>query len=286
MRKNRGVFVPEPAGDGPALLARCPAIDSMVQCSDDSEGMISFTCRFCSSALQAEESQAGKMVRCPTCKTTMPVPPGVDAAGMMKAASDRGFHQPGRRYGFNCPFCSSRLEANETMAAQEGQCPTCGNAIVIPIMDRQGRLIDPKTKKIIKPDPHPVHAYAAAGARAPVIRRSEAGHPVIICPRCRVGSAVTANNCRSCGMPFTMDGTTVSETGTSNGFCVASLVLGIIAIPAFYFVMPALLALIFGIAGYSQASRTMAEKSGKHLAIWGMSLGTAGLLLAVWKFLG
>jgi hypothetical protein len=41
------------------------------------------------------------------------------------------------------------------MAAQEGQCPTCGNNITIPILDRYGRLIDPKTRQIIKQDPHP-----------------------------------------------------------------------------------------------------------------------------------
>jgi DNA-directed RNA polymerase subunit RPC12/RpoP len=247
--------------------------------------MISFTCRFCMSALQAEESQTGKMVRCPTCRTTMTVPPPMDAAGMMKAASDRGFHQPGRRYGFNCPFCSSRLEANETMAAQEGQCPTCGNAIIIPMMDRHGRLIDPITKKIIKPDPHPVHAYAAAGARAPVIRRTETGHPVIICPRCRAGSPVTANNCRACGMPFTMDGTTNSETGNTNGFCVASLVLGIIGILGFLFVIPSLLAVIFGITGYTQAKQLDTKNSGKNLAIAGMTCGVVGLMLAVWRYL-
>ena len=33
-------------------------------------------------------------------------------------------------------------------------------------------------------------------------------------------------------MPFTMEGTTLEAAGTSNGFCVASLVLGIIGLPA------------------------------------------------------
>ncbi len=33
-------------------------------------------------------------------------------------------------------------------------------------------------------------------------------------------------------MPFTMEGTTLEAAGTSNGFCVAALVLGIIGIPA------------------------------------------------------
>src|SRR5436190_6022918 len=90
----------------------------------------------------------------------------------------------GKRYGFNCGYCSSRLEATESMAAQEGQCPTCGNNIVIPILDRYGRLIDPRTNQIIKQDPHPVHAYAAAGDRAPKILLPPDASQVIQCPRC------------------------------------------------------------------------------------------------------
>ena len=110
------------------------------------------------------------------------------------------------------------------MAAQEGQCPTCGNNITIPILDRYGRLIDPKTRQIIKQDPHPVHAYAAAGERAPRIQRQKDGKQVITCPRCNGLSPITANNCKGCGMPFTMEGTTLEASGASNGFCVASLV--------------------------------------------------------------
>src|SRR5579864_9204881 len=72
----------------------------------------------------------------------------------------------GRRYGFACAYCSSRLEAVESMAGQSGTCPTCANSIVIPILDSRGRLIDPTSGKIIKQDPHPVHAYAAAGHKA------------------------------------------------------------------------------------------------------------------------
>src|SRR4051812_15824992 len=40
----------------------------------------------------------------------------------------------GRRYGFLCSYCSSRLEAVESMAGQSGTCPTCGKSIVIPIL--------------------------------------------------------------------------------------------------------------------------------------------------------
>jgi DNA-directed RNA polymerase subunit RPC12/RpoP len=190
----------------------------------------------------------------------------------------------GKRYGFNCGYCSSRLEATEAMGAQEGQCPTCGNNITIPILDRYGRLIDPKTRQIIKQDPHPVHAYAAAGERAPGILRSPDGKHSIRCPRCSSISPITANNCKSCGMPFTMEGTTIEATGTSNGFCVASLVLGIIGLIPCTFLIPTILAIIFGIIGYNQVTKGGNEGRGKGMAIAGIILGVVGGLIFVGAF--
>jgi len=184
----------------------------------------------------------------------------------------------GKRYGFNCGYCSSRLEATESMASQQGQCPTCGNSIVIPILDRYGRLIDPMTGKIIKQDPHPVHAYAAAGERAPRIIRQPSGSQGIQCPRCHSVSPITSNNCKSCGMPFTMEGTTLEASGSSNGWCVASLVLGIIGIPTGCTIVPPLLAIIFGCIGLNQIGKSGAEGSGKGMAIAGLICGGIGLL--------
>jgi hypothetical protein len=167
------------------------------------------------------------------------------------------------------------------MAAQEGQCPTCGNNITIPILDRYGRLIDPKTRQIIKQDPHPVHAYAAAGDRAPAILRSKDGKQLIKCPRCSGTSPITANNCKGCGMPFTMEGTTLEAAGTSNGFCVASLVLGIIGLPAACAIIPPVLAVIFGIIGYNQVSKGGEGGSGKGMAIAGIICGAIGCLFGL-----
>src|SRR5258708_5357888 len=217
--------------------------------------MIEFPCQVCQTPLKANDAQAGQLVRCPTCSTTLrvPVPAGAATGNTVARAyvgtvgAPSSFRGAGRRYGFNCGYCSSRLEATESMAAQEGQCPTCGNQITIPILDRYGRLIDPKTRQIIKQDPHPVHAYAAAGQRAPKILRQDSGAQTIQSPRCSTLSPITANNCKSCGMPFTMEGTTLEAGGASNGFCVASLVLGIIGIPAFCAVAPPILAIVFGV---------------------------------------
>jgi len=273
--------------------------------------MIVFECNVCRTALSAEEAQAGQLVRCPKCLTTLRVPVAERAAvgagvGGVGVGGGGGYAPPqprsgyerggiggmlgagraaGRRFGFNCGYCSSRLEANESQSGQEGQCPTCGNSIVIPILDRYGRLIDPMTGKIIKPDPHPVHAYAAAGERAPRILRSDDGRQTIMCPRCQSLSPITANNCKSCGMPFTMEGTTLEAAGTSNGFCVASLVLGIIGIPAFCTVLAPVLAIVFGIIGYNQVTKSGAEGGGKGMAIAGIICGVIGSFIAAMSFL-
>src|SRR3954471_16308421 len=251
--------------------------------------MIEFPCQVCQTPLRANDAQAGQLVRCPTCSTTLrvPVPAGAATANAVARAYIGAGPSPvlrgsGRRYGFNCGYCSSRLEATESMAAQEGQCPTCGNQITIPILDRYGRLIDPKTRQIIKQDPHPVHAYAAAGERAPGIIRGADGKQMIRCPRCAGASPISANNCKGCGMPFTMEGTTLEAAGTSNGFCVASLVLGIIGIPAFCAAgIPAVLAIVFGVIGYNQVSKSGAEGGGKGMAIAGIVLGGIGCIIAV-----
>src|SRR6185437_15012152 len=165
--------------------------------------MTVFVCDVCRTSLSAEDAQAGQLVRCPTCLTTLRVPAtqpqGAGAAGAARPPTSPTFQRMpgnragGKRYGFNCGYCSSRLEATESMGAQEGQCPTCGNTITIPILDRYGRLIDPKTRQIIKQDPHPVHAYAAAGERAPAILRAPDNKLSIRCPRCSAISPITAN---------------------------------------------------------------------------------------------
>lgn len=256
--------------------------------------MVTFHCNVCRTHLSATPEQAGQLVRCPNCLTTLTVP--VPAAASVGAGENEiGIGPPpptapkpqtrftgtpgsGRRYGFNCAYCSSRLEATESMAAQEGQCPTCGNAITIPILDRYGRLIDPITKQIIKQDPHPVHAYAAAGERAPKILRQSDGTQIIVCTKCHRISAITSNNCKHCGMPFTMEGTTPEAAGSSNGFAVASLVLGIIGIPMFCFVLLPILALVFGGIALAQMNQRQ-ETAGRGIAIAGMVCGVVGLII-------
>jgi DNA-directed RNA polymerase subunit RPC12/RpoP len=234
--------------------------------------MIPFVCHVCRSALSADDSQAGSPLRCPTCLTVLTVPAQVAVAAPIRAT--------GRRFPFQCAYCSSRLEANESMGGQEGHCPTCDNKITIPILHRDGRLIDPKSGQIIKPDPHPVHAYAAAGARAPTILRRPDGTQMIRCTHCAAESPISANNCKNCGMPFTLEGTTAQAPGSDSGFCTASLVLGIISLPLGCIIIPPILAIIFGFIGYRQASRAD-NSSDKKKAIGGVVCAGVGLLIFV-----
>lgn len=197
----------------------------------------------------------------------------------------------GRRYGFLCSYCTSRLEAVESMAGQSGTCPTCGNAIVIPILDHRGRLIDPTSGEVIKQDPHPVHAYAAAGHKAPQIvavdRPSIHGEGreerVIRCPRCQRNNPLSANNCSGCGLPFTMEGTVGDAVSGTNTWAVASLVLGIVGIPGFCFVVPPLLAIVFGLIAMRSNQQASGQAANQGLAVAGLVLGGIGITIsALW----
>jgi DNA-directed RNA polymerase subunit RPC12/RpoP len=208
-------------------------------------------------------------------------PPPLSKTGTFLAGFGGVGRPTGRRYGFNCGYCSSRLEGSESIAAQEGQCPTCGNNIVIPILDRYGRLIDPKSGQIIKQDPHPVHCYAAAGERAPRILRKQDGQQCIQCPRCSSINPISSNNCKNCGMPFTMEGTTADATGPLNAFCIASLALGVISLGTALTIIIPVLAVVAGIIGISQLKSSETVATGRTQAIVGITLGTICALIGI-----
>lgn len=247
--------------------------------------MISFSCHVCGSLLTMDDQHAGQPARCPTCKSVVTVPARTSppVAGEIGRPAP-GYREAVRRFGFNCPWCSSRLEATLATAGQSGQCPTCSNTIRIPILDRYGRLIDPDSKQIIKPDPHPVHAYAAAGDRAPIICRAGDGHQTIQCSRCKQLSPITANACKSCGIPFTLEGTVQLETSASNGYATTSLVLGILGLPTCMLCVPSILAIVFGIIALSQLRGTTSPAP-RTTAIAGLSCGVLGLVIAALTFL-
>ncbi len=255
--------------------------------------MITFLCHVCKASLSMDDEYAGRPVRCPTCQGVVKVPQR--AAAAVAVSQSQNMRPPAppplgssreavRRFGFNCPWCSSRLEATMLTAGQHGQCPTCANDIRIPILDRHGRLIDPDTNKIVKPDPHPVHAYAAAGDRAPKILHDRTGALTIQCVRCNALNPVAANSCRACGVPFTLEGTIQREKGSTNGYATTSLVFGILGIPTCLFFVPSILAIAFGIIALVQINAAGGTQS-RGTAIAGISLGGVGLLVSAAYYL-
>jgi hypothetical protein len=141
---------------------------------------------------------------------------------------------------------------------------------------------------VIKQDPHPVHAYAAAGHKAPLIVVAGGGAPtgpggmvqqMIQCPRCNRQNPLSSNNCVGCGLPFTMEGTVGDSVSGTNTWAVASLVLGIVGIPSSCIAIPPLLAIIFGILAMRTGNSATGKPPGQGLAIAGIILGTIGLVL-------
>lgn len=221
-------------------------------------------CPHCQQQVGIMAVQIGQTLRCPHCSNvfTVSLPSGGAPAG--------------RAFSFACTQCRSRLEATTGQIGQRGLCPTCGVEFVIPspasAAARTGGT-EPETEYA-----QPVHAYAAAGERAPKIRRRPDGTQVIQCTRCQRENPVTANNCLNCAMPFTLEGSEVGPSEGSGGLQTASLVLGIIGVVASCTFVPSLLAVIFGVLSM-RGAETEGQASWRSQAAWGIGLGCVGLLL-------
>jgi hypothetical protein len=66
----------------------------------------------------------------------------------------------------------------------------------------------------------------------------------------------------------------------SNGLATASLVLGIIAIPLCFMVVPSILAVVFGVIGLNRSKQSPTQ-NGRGKAIAGLVLGSVALVLMI-----
>ncbi|MEW6250058.1 MAG: hypothetical protein AB1716_05380 [Planctomycetota bacterium] len=156
------------------------------------------------------------------------------------------------RFIFGCPRCGSLLETERRSAGQPGNCPTCAARLTIPVPAAdwsvpQAQLLDPDRQ-----DPTPMHAYAASGVQAPRIQRGPGDKLEIECPRCGLRSPITDNNCRACGVPFTIEGVPTARPAGADGLAVAALVFGVLSMPLAAFVVPALVALALALASWAR----------------------------------
>lgn len=187
------------------------------------------------------------------------------------------------KFNFTCQRCGSVLEAESGMSGRSGRCPTCAAVFVIPAMDRRtGLPVNPAEVADDGQLPTPMHAYAAAGGRAPKIERLPDGTQRILCPRCNVGSDIDADVCRSCGMPFTMEGAESAgrSVGRPTGLATASLVCGVIGLPTFCVPVLGIAGIVCGVLALRRKATIAGPGPGRGMAIAGIICGTISTILA------
>ncbi len=204
-----------------------------------------FLCRSCHQPVTASGEWVGREVRCAHCSAVQTVPEQT-AAGAEPPTGDAPKLTAKRYFNFVCKRCSSVLEAHTGICGKRGHCPTCDAFFVIPHVDpRTGLPTGEADPGDDGQDPTPVHAYAASGDQAPQIVRGDNGEPAIKCPRCNAHNSLDANSCEACGRPFTLEGASVAR-GRYDAQGLASLGLGLLALPLCMFFVPGVLAITVG----------------------------------------
>ncbi len=140
-------------------------------------------------------------------------------------------------------------------------------------------------------DPTPVHAYAAAGEKAPAIVLLDDGSRTILCPRCDATSGLENNYCATCGFPFTMEGADRAAQATTDAFAVTSFIVGLISLPLCMCLsavggLGALLAAVLGWSSLNRITATGRTRRGRGLAIAGLVFAIIGLAIALARIAG
>lgn len=192
------------------------------------------------------------------------------------------------RFNFSCKMCASVLEADSRQSGSTGKCPTCGAVFVIPGVDTRTGLASGLGDPGLDPDdPTPVHAYAAAGDRAPKLVRQGSGEYGIVCPRCDNCVDIRADHCPICGYPFTMEGAQRAAQTAPDGFAISAFLVGIIALPlAWCTDLGGVLAFGAVVLGWISLDRVISStkvRRARGVAICGVVLGALGLAVLVVK---
>jgi len=191
------------------------------------------------------------------------------------------------RFTFTCQRCGSPLEGRSSISKQLGRCPTCAAVFVVPDIDPRTGL--PSGPAEVADDgelPTPMHAYAAAGEKAPRIRRLESGDLTIDCPRCGGSADVEAHLCPRCGLPFTIEGaTTAAAVMPQSGqtWPHACLALGVLSLLTIFCVPVPILGLLTLCVGFASARR--ARRAGLSEPASATAARTTGIVLACFSIL-
>jgi len=182
-----------------------------------------FTCPHCEMVIDGADDLGASLTACPHCLGPLDTPETAPAPRPHFETIANPTAPAAARFTFACRRCASILEATSAQSGSAGRCPTCGATFIIPAIDP--RTAVPLSRPASVDDgqlPTPLHAYAAAGGRAPRIERDPDGSQSIVCPRCAGRSPIDANLCRICGTPFTMDGAEEIAKASSGASPLAS----------------------------------------------------------------
>ncbi len=199
---------------------------------------------------------------------------------------------PSSRFNFSCRLCGSVLEALIAQSGTPGRCPTCAAVFNIPRVDmRTGLALGAGDSGEAHQDPTPVHAYAAAGDKAPEIVHLKDAGQAIVCPRCDATSDIEQNFCAACGFPFTMEGANRAAQSTADGYAVASFVVGLISLPVCicadaYGGIGAFIAGVLGWTSLTRVRSTGSARGGRRWAIAGLALAMVGLVVVLVRIVG
>jgi DNA-directed RNA polymerase subunit RPC12/RpoP len=233
-------------------------------------------CVACEREILARPAWVGRLIQCPHCQTPMRVPPPATDRPATRGVSVGGERQ--RCFNFACPRCDSLLEAHTGLVRHEATCPTCGAKMLVPTINPNTGRPDAVTLLTESPDELvPMHAYAASGKEAPVIRYSRAGEPYIICASCGSTAAIDANHCQRCGAPFTLEGAPTAAPPGGSTLAWVALAVAVFALPTAHW-------LVIGITASIMAA--IARGSGSRLrrpviANTALALGLASIGLGI-----
>ena len=229
-------------------------------------------CCRCERPILARKNWIGWEVECPHCHSLMSVPEPPANQRPVPAEAPR----LGPRYCFNfpCPRCDCLLEANTGMTGRLGNCPTCAARFTIPgVYPRSGRpekaILLENTEEL----PTPVHAFGASGAQAPQIIHTPDGLLFILCPFCQERNEIDADECASCGSPFTMEAAATVEKMSTRRWISYSITSGVIGVIACPLVIPSLLAIWWG----GRAAMSIPVSRRAWLGLIGLFLGLISL---------
>ena len=178
---------------------------------------------------------------------------------------------PYSRFNFSCSLCGSVLEARISQSGALGRCPTCSAVFNIPRVDpRTGLALGDADSAAALQDPTPVHAYAAAGEKAPAIVPLESGGQAICCPRCNANNDIEENFCATCGFPFTIEVANRAATLKADPYAVGALITGLVSLPLSLCSHPigGLVAFVAAILAWTALNRVTAGGRGAGSRRW------------------